>query len=137
VNRSDLHRLARIRIREARVLKSSRLYDGAYHLAGLAVECALKACIARNVRRHDFPDKDFASEVYSHDLKRLVRAAGLQAALDNELTANASFNRNWAVVKDWAVDSRYSVIGRLKANDFYSALTARQNGVMRWIRQRW
>lgn len=33
------------------------LYDGAYYLSGYAVEWALKACIAKNVKRYDFPDR--------------------------------------------------------------------------------
>ncbi len=124
-------------MREARVLNRNGLYDGAYHLAGLAVECALKACIARKVRRHDFPDKEFANQVHTHDFKKLVQAADLQATLDNDLKANASLNKNWAVVKDWAIESRYNIIGKLKSRDFYKALTARRDGVMKWIRQRW
>jgi len=33
------------------------LFDGAYYLAGYAVECALKACIAKGTQRFEFPDK--------------------------------------------------------------------------------
>jgi len=32
-------------------------FDGAYYLAGYAVECAIKACIAKGTRRYEFPDK--------------------------------------------------------------------------------
>jgi HEPN domain-containing protein len=137
MTRNEFKKLARVRIREARVLNQEGLYDGAYHLAGLAVECAFKACIARKTRRHDFPDKYFANQVHTHDFKTLVQAAGLQATFDRDLKANATLNRNWAVVKDWSVESRYNVVGKLKSEDFYKALTARPDGVMKWIRQHW
>jgi hypothetical protein len=57
MNRRDLQTLAKIRLKEAQALARLRLYDGAYYLAGYAVECALKACIARRTSRYDFPDK--------------------------------------------------------------------------------
>jgi hypothetical protein len=45
VNRAEFQKLADLRAREAGVLLAARCYDGAYYLAGYAVECALKACI--------------------------------------------------------------------------------------------
>ena len=57
MNRKDLQRLTRLRLAEARVLLAAAKYDGAYYLAGYAVECALKACIAKQIKRFDFPDK--------------------------------------------------------------------------------
>jgi HEPN domain-containing protein len=50
MNRADFHKLAEIRIKEARVLLDRKCYAGAYYLAGYAVECALKACIARKTQ---------------------------------------------------------------------------------------
>jgi HEPN domain-containing protein len=46
MHRNDLMRLSRLRIREARVLLEAGEFPGAYYLAGYAVECALKACVA-------------------------------------------------------------------------------------------
>lgn len=45
--RKDFQDLAMVRVREAEMLLAAGLFDGAYYLAGLAVECALKACIAK------------------------------------------------------------------------------------------
>lgn len=55
VDRRDLHVLSRIRLKEAKALLDAGLYDGAYYLAGYAVECGLKACIAKKTKRHEFP----------------------------------------------------------------------------------
>jgi HEPN domain-containing protein len=58
MNRNDLRRLARIRLKEARALLEAKCLDGAYYLCGYAVECALKAGIAEVTRRSEFPDLD-------------------------------------------------------------------------------
>ena len=63
MNKRDLQALADAKIKEAQALYRSGRYDGACYLAGYAVECALKACIAKRTKKHDFPDKDFAKRV--------------------------------------------------------------------------
>jgi HEPN domain-containing protein len=63
VKRKDLQVLAETRLTEAQVLFQNRKFDGAYYLAGYAIECAIKACVARNTRRFDFPDKDLANHM--------------------------------------------------------------------------
>ena len=58
MNRSDFQKLTELRITEARVLLESKCYEGTYYLIGYAVEFALKACIAKQTREYDFPDKN-------------------------------------------------------------------------------
>jgi hypothetical protein len=60
VNRTDFQELADVRIGEAEVLVAQGKWDGAYYLAGYAVECALKACIAKLTNLHDFPPKSLS-----------------------------------------------------------------------------
>jgi HEPN domain-containing protein len=81
MNRADLQKLSNMRIREAKVLFAAEEYSGAYYLAGYAVECALKACIAKSVQRYDFPDKSLAQKSYVHDLKDLLRLADPDSVL--------------------------------------------------------
>ena len=57
VDRKELQDLSKIRLREAAALLQLGLFDGAFYLAGYAVECGLKACIAKGTRRGEFPDK--------------------------------------------------------------------------------
>jgi hypothetical protein len=54
-NQRDFQRLAKLRAAEAGALVRSRKEIGAYYLAGYAVECALKACVAKATKRHEFP----------------------------------------------------------------------------------
>jgi len=134
--RREFQQLARMRLNDARLLMRGGNTEGAYYLAGLAVECAVKACIAKNTKRHDFPPSPSAvKDIYTHNLVKLLGAARLQAALDADMRVNSSLNKNWAVVKDWDIGSRYLTKG-LNARDLYRAVAGR-DGVMQWLRQRW
>jgi hypothetical protein len=72
VNRKIFQTLALERLSDAETFLNARKYSGAYYLAGYSIECALKACIARRVKRYDFPLKD-AAKYYTHDLEELVQ----------------------------------------------------------------
>lgn len=135
VTRKSLQELARIRLEDGSALLRAGRYDGAYYVLGLAVECALKSCIARRVRRHDFPDKELAVQSYSHDLTKLVRVAGLETALDGD--KDAVLRANWLIVRNWSIDARYSKPGQRKALALNRAMNDRDHGVMKWIRRRW
>lgn len=136
IYRRDFRALAELRAEEARVLLRSRRQLGAYYLAGYAVECALKACIAKQRKRFEFPPKKRSVEkMYSHDLDELLDVAGLDAQLKKEIAANPDFAANWNTVKDWTAESRYQTSG-LNGKDMYNAVTG-PNGVLSWIRLRW
>lgn len=137
MNRNDFKELSRLRIREVRALLKSNSYPGAYYLLGYSVECALKACICKQVERYDFPDKKLANAAHTHDLENLVRIAGIDTAFQQERQSNADLDVNWAVVKDWSESRRYDYsITEAQATQLYKACTDR-NGVLPWIRRRW
>ncbi len=138
MNRSALRKTSAVRLRDSRSLLRAGRYSAAYYLLGYAVECAIKACVARKVKRYDFPDKKLANKAHTHDLEQLVGVAGLEADFAAARLANPELDVNWAVVKDWVVDSRYDTsISEAQARDMYSACTARRNGVLPWIKERW
>lgn len=138
MNRKVFQDLARQRIRDARVLLGAACPVAAYYLAGYAVECALKACIARKTRRHDFPSRQKPDTTpYTHDLSQLIKVVGLQEELKKELQGRAAFKINWTIVKDWNEESRYDLtITVEKARDLYEAITRRE-GVLSWVRRYW
>lgn len=137
MRRNDLQRIAEIRLREAGILLQNRQYSGAYYLAGYALECALKACITKQVRRYDFPDRKLANESDTHNLMNSVRVAGLDRDLQSRERENSAFAANWALAKDWEVNSRYERHTRRKAQDYYSAIIDSRNGIWRWLVQHW
>jgi HEPN domain-containing protein len=57
IYRKDFKFLADLGAKEAEVLLKSGKQHGAYYLAGYAVECALKACIAKKNQEISISDK--------------------------------------------------------------------------------
>jgi len=138
MNRYDLRELARQRVREARQLLRARAPSGAYYLAGYAVECGLKACIARRTQRYEFPSRHTVNESHTHDLEKLLRLAGLERALAQDARARAALGVNWDTVKDWTEQSRYDVaMDMRRARDLYRAITGRRDGVLPWVQRYW
>jgi hypothetical protein len=134
--RKEFQALAKLRADEATILAKNGKQQGAYYLAGLAIECALKACIAKKTKRHQFPfGRDYVNEVYQHNLEGLLKVAELERKLDDEMRANPGFAKKWNVVKEWDVQRRYDVTG-LKGSDMVTAVTA-HDGVLQWIKQHW
>jgi hypothetical protein len=91
---------------EAKALLKVGMADGAYYLAGYAVECASKACISKGTKRYEFPDKERAVSSYSHKLQDLVKVAGLEQALAGLVRTSPEFRTNWEAVKSWTEQSR-------------------------------
>lgn len=139
MNRTDLQRLAEERVADAKALLDAGRWSGAYYLAGYAVECALKACIAKRTNQHDFPDKATAVDSYTHNLNRLIEVAGLKLALQLATTpaANPTLGRNVQRTKDWSETTRYELKTEPEARSLYHAVTDPTDGVLAWIRNYW
>jgi len=138
MNRQDFQKLVQVRLDEAVVLFERGRFSGAYYLAGYAVECGLKASIAKKTRKHDFPpDRRTIEGAYTHDLDKLVKSAGLDPELDREMKVNKALGRHWAIVKDWSEQSRYEEKSRQETADLIDAISSSPHGVLEWIRQRW
>jgi len=138
MNRADLQKLAKLRVREAKVLLKNSCYAGAYYLLGYAVECAIKACVAKQTKEFDFPNKSIAKDVFTHDLTKLIGLAGLTFERDKEAKKNAGFDSNWAIVKDWKEDKRYSIdVSKGEALAFHSAVLDKKDGILSWLQKWW
>ena len=139
MNRSDFQTLAEVRIKESLVLLENQCYEGAYYLAGYAVECALKACIAKNTNQYDFPpDRNTVSRIYSHNLEWLLREAKLEDAHREEVRLNPTFADYWEVVVRWSETSRYETsIAMPDAAELCLAIYDQDNRVLSWLSQWW
>jgi hypothetical protein len=136
MKRRDFQSLAAIRLKEARHLLQKQCWDGAYYLAGYAVECGLKACIAKQAERHEFPDRDRTKQSYSHDLRTLVKTANLEEAL-KIAEAHPEFAKHWRFVRNWSEQSRYQRRTQTEAEQLLTAIQDRKQGVLRWLKERW
>lgn len=112
--------------------------DGAYYLAGYAVECALKACICRKIGEHEFPPKpEVVREYYSHRIPSLLKATLLDSKLGTDAPEGSPLDKNWGIAKRWSQESRYSQNSVQEAKDLYNAIADPQNGVLVWLQQNW
>jgi HEPN domain len=137
VNRSDFQKLADVRVQDAKVLLDARRFDGAYYLVGYAVECALKACIAKQVKEFDFPDRKIVTNSWVHNLTQLLRLSGVGLLHDEELKKNPSFDVYWGVVRGWEENSRYANTPEKTARDMFDAVTDPNNGILTWLKNHW
>lgn len=138
MNRDDFQIIADLRVADAQVLLNAGRYDGAHYLLGYAVECALKSCIAKQIRQFEFPDKKLANESFVHDLAKLLTLSGVKQQHAEERKANKVFDRNWAIVKQWSEERRYQhSISEVAARDFFEAVTNSTDGVLTWLKRHW
>ena len=135
-NRSDFQEIAVLRLRESRALLDAGFPDGAYYLAGYAVECALKACISKRTQEHDFPEKE-SDKYYSHDLEKLLGFAKLKEDFFQALRANPAMNANWIIAKNWAETSRYQRKTVADATGLLRAIEDQTGGLLPWVQKRW
>ena len=147
MNRLDLQQLAETRLADAKALLQAGQYDGAYYMAGYAVECALKACIAKRTQQHDFPPFD-ASKSYTHNLSELVKICGFADVVGKERLEKIKSSRNappltateinWLTVYVWNVERRYELKApRTEAEELILAIEEPKDGVLQWLRLRW
>jgi HEPN domain-containing protein len=135
MNRADLQRLSETRLQEAKILLDANQHSGAFYLAGYAVECALKACIAKKFKEYEFPDKAFVNSVYSHNLHELLKHAGLANSPD--IALESKLWDQWSIAKAWNETKRYEDISAKDAEELYLAIADPTNGVLQWLKKQW
>lgn len=138
VTRAEFQELAERRLEEAKALLELGKWDGAYYLAGYAVELALKACIIKVLMETDaFPEREFSKNCYTHDIEKLVRSAKLHNQWEKAKDADPAFLANWALARDWSEAKRYHRIDEFEAEALYTAIADDEHGVLSWIKARW
>ncbi|MCL4538846.1 MAG: HEPN domain-containing protein [Bacteroidetes bacterium] len=127
-------KLAHLRLKEAEILLKKRKYAGAYYIVGYSIECALKACIAKQTKKNEFPDRAKVNDSYTHNLKKLLHLTGLQSKMDQEDKDGTPVGRNWAYITQWNEESRYRTdITRKVAKDMIDAISDEITGVLKWL----
>ena len=137
MQQSDFQALAGARLDEAQLLFTGGRYNGAHYLAGYAIECALKACIAKPTAEHDFPPRpEEVRRMYSHNLADLAKVAGLEAERVRA-SNDPVFERHWKAVVSWNEQSRYARWTQLQAAALLEAVSDQEHGVLRWLQGFW
>jgi hypothetical protein len=106
---TDLRKLARARLTDAKSLLGARRYDGAIYMGGYVVEIALKARICRTLKWKGFPEsrKEFESlaTFRTHDLDVLLILSGREQRIKSRHFAE------WSGVAAWEPEVRYRTPG--------------------------
>ena len=138
MNRSDLQRLAELRLRDAQLLFGAGAYEGSYYLAGYAIECALKACVAKQIREFDFPEKRLVERSYTHNLTQLLEVSEVKVRFDEAAAGDEALRLRWGIIKDWSEASRYTIGTTEKAaHDMLLAVGDGATGVLAWLKRHW
>ena len=107
-------------------------------MLGYCVECALKACVAKQFRLHDVPDRKLVNAFYTHRLDELLTISGVKAGMETQLKADYKFGLNWDTVRDWSETARYDVgVTEEFARAMHDAVTNTVSGILPWLKTQW
>jgi HEPN domain-containing protein len=137
LSRTDLQSLAELKLRDAKLLLDNSSYSNAYYLAGYAVELGLKACVARQIRQEEIPDRELVNRVYTHNFESLAGLAGLKADLKKQQDADHMFQAYWGIAAEWSPETRYATQDAMSAQLLWQAIDDPDHGVLKWINTHW
>lgn len=146
---AQIQGIARERLEEASILAANGKCDGAFYLAGYAVELTLKAkicihCGIPNLFGGSSPadglGKHGGSElrkiVKTHNLYTLLALCGLKSKYDEERAVNKAIMKVGSLLfGHWDENVRYQPCGELAAEDVADMITLMQgpDGFLSWI----
>lgn len=115
IEKKEIKKIARARLKDAEALVAARRYEGAIYLCGYAIELGLKARICRTLKWSGFPStnnefKDYRS-FRTHNLDVLLHLTGIEEKIKYELFAE------WSAVAEWDPASRYNPVGHVSSSD--------------------
>ena len=139
MTRAEWQALASEWVGDASALLEKQRWGGAYHVAGYAVECALKACLLKQVEADPgLIFEPLGNNCRTHELPKLLILAGLEAAKQAADLANPSLLANWKIVSVWTASPRYNRRKDEKtAREIFKAVVDPKDGVLPWLMTLW
>ena len=115
LDKKEIKKIARARLKEAEVLAASHRYEGAIYLCGYAVELGLKARICKTLKWPGYPSSKNEFNKYrsfkTHNLDVLLHLTGIEDRVKTTLFAE------WSAVTGWDPESRYNPVGNVSSHD--------------------
>jgi HEPN domain-containing protein len=134
VDRLQFQRLSDLRLKDAEILLEAQRWDAAYYLLGYSIECALKACIARQFRADDVPDKRLVNSFYTHDLDKLLDLTDLRLEMERGESRISDFAISWNLITKWSETLRYDENrSGVDAWEMYDAVKS----VLQWLKKQY
>lgn len=135
-SKRQFQQLAEMHAEDARMLLGAHRHTNAVHLAGVALECSLKALICDHFLDGVLPDRKIVDRAHSHQLDDLMGLSGIKGPLQVRLGQDADFEVRWSLVRAWSISTRYETISRPEATEFVSAAVG-EEGMLAWIKTFW
>ncbi|OWY22521.1 HEPN domain-containing protein [Sphingobacteriales bacterium UPWRP_1] len=137
-NPAEIRNIALLRLDEAQCLFANGKFDGAYYLAGYALELTFKAKICECLNVDDFfkrhvPNSALSSVYLSHNLDRLLLLSGLYTHYENDKLTNSQLMNAWSCVVKWNEKTRYQLPNTYSNCDAQDLITS-VNTLIQWIR---
>lgn len=145
----EIRALAQLRLDDAGVLAENGRSDGAFYLAGYAVELTLKARLtehlglpglfdptAKKVPEEQFKDVDKLRQLaQTHNLLLLLSLCGIKPAYHLQMRARKTFLKYQPLLESWNEGVRYQLPGSATSIDAQSFLRFLQgpDGFLQWI----
>jgi hypothetical protein len=137
LTKSDLEKLAHVRLEDSQLLLHAGRSSSAYYLAGYSVELGLKACISKLIQPNVIPEKAFVNAIYTHKLDNLLSVAGLLPQFNASVKTDTEFAAYWAVTSKWTEESRYEFWDPIAATTLLGAIQEPNHGVFQWVKKQW
>ena len=132
----EIRNIAALRLADAETLYQNSRYDGAFYLAGYALELSFKAKICECLKIDDFYSthvKSELSKVYLvHDISKLLLLSGLYTLCEAEKSTDNALMQDWSYVVKWSEKSRYDSHGTHTEGDVQNLINAVKQ-LMQWI----
>jgi HEPN domain-containing protein len=143
---ADIEALAHEKLQDAECLLNNNRYDGAYYLAGYAVELLLKAKVCKTIGIQDFFDfsnpkktklsvknPDILYKPYKvHDPAQLLILSGIYSEFQDDSSKDVNLKKHWSIVSKWDENSRYLTgITDIDVKNFIISIKE----IMQWIQK--
>jgi hypothetical protein len=145
----EIESLAWERLDEARILYENNKFDGAFYLAGYAVELILKVRICGLFNIPSLFEESGQSvniitgigelrrSVKTHNLQILLVYSGLKKEFDIKVRNDPDFeNINSYLIQKWSEQSRYHLTGTVQPaiiQQVLELLGNRERGILQWL----
>jgi len=117
LSRTDLLKITRARVTDAKILLSKNRWDGAVYLCGYAVELALKSRIVVARGLAGFPETDAEFKALKPLWLKIHKLDDLLALSDREVRVRTKHMNLWSGVVQWEPEVRYRRIGSASLAD--------------------
>lgn len=87
-------------------------------------------------RTDTLPDRAVSTQVFVHDLRKLISRALLDVALKEREERDSGFRARLQIVLRWTEESRYGGYGANEALALIDAVENLEHGVLPWLRSR-